>query len=165
MLTTVRRHWLTYAALTTAPLLITGLTACGGSDSGSSSSSPAASSSGASTAANDPQFRWELRFTKCLREQGIQVADPDPVKGAPDVTHDAAYRKASQTCEVRIGDPPTAVANRGKEKQNQDAGLKAAKCLRDNGYDVSDPTPEQALVVPVDVSSAVLGKCLTPEKP
>jgi hypothetical protein len=167
MLTTVRRTWLTYATLAAAPLLAVGLTACGGDESkpaASTASTPAASSaessSGNPAASGDAQFQWELKFTKCLRAEGIKVGDPDPVKGAPDVVHDAAYSRAFKLCVGKIGDPPTVIANRGKQKQQLESSLKTAKCLRGKGFKVADPTPEMALSIPEQVSTTVLNECL-----
>lgn len=160
MITTVRRRRRTCATLAAAALLATGLTACGGGDDApSSASTPAAGSSGATMTADDPQFRWELRFVKCLREQGIQVADPDPVKGAPDVTHNAAYRAAFRTCVAEIGDPPTVTRNKGKEREILATQLRTARCLRDKGYDVADPTPDRALMIPESVDEVVFEEC------
>lgn len=162
MLTTVRRRRLTCATLAVASLLATGLAACGGDDSGTSSSTAAAGMSGGSAASGDAQFQWELRFTRCLRANGVQVDDPDPVKGAPDVTHDATYAAASRTCAAKIGDPPTVTANRGKQQEYLAVQLKAARCLRANGVDVRDPGADEPLVMPanVDVPQEVLDKCL-----
>lgn len=168
MLTTVRRTWLTYATLAAAPLLAVGLTACGSDDGGDSAattaSTPAASStegaSGKGVASSDAQFQWELKFTKCLRAEGIKVGDPDPVKGAPDVVHDAAYSRAFKLCVGKIGDPPTVIANRGKEKEQLASSLKTAKCLRGKGFKVADPTPEMALAIPEQISTTVLNECL-----
>ncbi|ADB49020.1 hypothetical protein [Conexibacter woesei] len=167
MLTTVRRSRQRCAALAAAALLATGLAACGGDDTDTSASTAAAGSSGASAAAGDAQFQWELRFTKCLRENGVEVADPDPVKGAPDVVHDATYAAASRTCVAKIGDPPTVTANKGKQKQYLPAQLKAARCLRANGIDIPDPTEDRPFFIPaeVEVSQEVLDKCLPAETP
>jgi hypothetical protein len=169
VLTTVRRRWLTCAALT-APLLCTGLAACGGGDA-ASSPAPAASSaspaSGDSPPSGDAQFQWELRFVSCLRDHGIQVADPDPVKGAPDVVHDAAFLAASKACQAKIGEPPTVTANRGRQKNYLPGQLKAAKCLREHGYDIPDPSLERPFFIPadVDVTQADLDTCLPPKQP
>jgi hypothetical protein len=165
MFTLVWRHRQTSATLAAALLLATGLTACGGGGGGGGddAGSTAAGSSGASAtskASKDPQFRWELRFTSCLRAQGIQIADPDPVTGAADVVHDAAYQRASKDCGAKIGQPPTVTKNQGHEKQLLDATLKLARCLREHGLDVPDPAPNQALVMPEGASQAVVDKCL-----
>lgn len=167
MLTTVRRRRRTCATVAVVSLLATGLAACGGSDADTSASTAAAGPSGGSVASSDEQFQWELRFTKCLRENGVQVADPDPVKGAPDVTHDATYRAASRTCVAKIGDPPTVTANKGRQAEYLPYQLKAARCLRANGIDIPDPTEERPFFIPaeVEVSDEVLNKCLPPETP
>jgi hypothetical protein len=153
-MTTTGCRWSRYAALATAPLLVATLAACG------AAGAPKASPAAGVAATKDPQFRWELRFTSCLRAQGIQVADPDPVTGAADIVHDAAYQRASKECEAKIGQPPTVTKNQGHEKQLLDATLKLARCLREHGLDVPDPAPDQALVMPEGASQAVVDKCL-----
>jgi len=136
------------------------LSACGGGGS----SQPSASAGGgqsASAGGSSPQFRWELKFTHCLREQGISIGDPDPVKGAPAVEHDAAYLAASKTCQGQVGEPPAATSSSGPEaeKERADAELKMAKCLREHGVDAADPSPDEALAVPQGTSSKVLDEC------
>jgi hypothetical protein len=158
-------HWkkLTLLALALAATSVA-LAACGG---GSGSPSASAGEGGAvSEGASSPQFRWELKFTHCLREQGISVADPDPVKGAPSVDHDAAYLAASKVCEEQVGEPPAAgeAQSPGREKAMAEAGLRMAKCLREHGVEAADPSPDEALLVPPGTSSKVLDECASPGK-
>jgi hypothetical protein len=128
--------------------------ALGGCGGGESAGAPNAASG------NDAQFQWDLKFTRCLREQGIQIDDPDPVKGAPAVTHDDAYAAASKTCEGKVGDPPSAAATDPKaQKQRQATALKQVKCLRDHGVDIKDPAPDEALQIPEGTSEDVMNRC------
>jgi hypothetical protein len=135
------------------------LSACGGGGSDAQSTAAGGGGLSASAGASSPQFRWELKFTHCLREQGISVADPDPVEGAPAVEHDAAYLAASKVCQEQIGEPPAASSSPGVEKGRSEAALKMASCLREHGVDAADPGPEEALVVPQGTSSKVIDEC------
>jgi hypothetical protein len=137
------------------------LSACGGGGSSAPSASASGGGESSSLGASSPQFRWELKFTHCLRGQGISVADPDPVKGAPSVEHDAAYLAASKTCVQQIGEPPSASSSTDSaaEMERLDAELKMAKCLRAHGVDAADPSPDEALTVPEGTSSKVLVEC------
>jgi hypothetical protein len=129
--------------------------ALGGCGGGGQVASPKAASG------TDAQFQWELKFTRCLRAEGIQVDDPDPVKGAPAVTHDDAYRAASETCEGKVGDPPSAAPMKDpKVRQKlQKKTLEQVKCLRDHGVDIEDPGPDEALQIPEGTSEDVVNGC------
>jgi hypothetical protein len=159
-------HWkkLTLLVLALAATSVA-LAACGGG-SGSPSASAGEGGAAVSEGAGSPEFRWELKFTHCLREQGISVADPDPVKGAPSVDHDAAYLAASKVCEEQVGEPPAAseAQSPGREKAMAEAGLRMAKCLREHGVEAADPSPDEALMVPPGTSSKVLDECASPGK-
>ena len=132
--------------------------ALGGCGGGESAGAPKAASGG------DAQFQWDLKFTRCLREQGIQIDDPDPVKGAPAVTHDDAYAAASKTCAGKVGDPPSAASAKDPKarKQRQATALKQVKCLRDHGVDIKDPAPGEALQIPEGTSEDVMNRCFAP---
>jgi hypothetical protein len=142
MFRSIRGSW---AALAVA----VALGGCGGGDQ---VATPKAASG------TDAQFQWELKFTRCLRAQGIQIDDPDPVKGAPAVTHDDAYAAASKTCEGKVGDPPS-VAVKKDPKQIQKKTLEQVRCLRDHGVTIKDPGPDEALQIPEGTSEDVVNGC------
>jgi hypothetical protein len=150
MLKSVRGAWAVLA-------VVVAIGGCGGGDGGDSVSTKAPSG-------GDPQFQWELKFTRCLREQGIEVDDPDPVKGAPAVTHDDAYAAASKTCEGKVGDPPSAAAMKDPKArtQMQKKTLEQVQCLRDHGVDIKDPGPDEAMQVPEGTSEDVINRCFAP---
>jgi hypothetical protein len=128
-----------------------GLAACGG---GGADTGPGGSADGG------PQFAWELKFTKCLRAEGVEIDDPDPVKGAPSVEHDDTYRAASKTCQGKIGDPPSAAKKPGQAEAIFKNMLKTARCMRGKGVDMPDPQRDQALQIPEGTSEDVLAACL-----
>jgi hypothetical protein len=158
----LHRERIAKAVAVGAVVVMTGaLAACGGGGGGSG----AATSVAAAPAGGDPQFAWELKFTKCLRTHGIAIADPDPVKGAPSVVHDDAYATASKACEAKLGDPPAAA---GKNDNNGDGQvskvlLREVQCLRDHGLDVKDPSPREALQIPEGADEDVVNGCFAPK--
>jgi hypothetical protein len=143
-------------------VMTTALAACGGGGGGSgASTSVAATPAGGAPSGSDPQFAWELKFTKCLRTHGIEIADPDPVNGAPSVVHDEAYATASKACEAKLGDPPSAAGKNGNNDDGQVSKvlLKEVQCLRDHGLDVKDPSPREALQIPEGADEDVVNAC------
>jgi hypothetical protein len=128
-------------------------TACGGASSSTQSG-------GVAAGGGDPQFKWELRFVGCLRSQGIEIEDPDPTTGFPAVNKDAAFTAASKTCEKRVGSPPA--AERGGATGSaleQKTILREVKCMREHGIDISDPGPEEAMVIPEGANPQAVDEC------
>src|SRR5262249_12428342 len=107
-----------------------------------------------------------LKYVQCLRDQGLNVPDPtvdangniqfrpfprdgndgnganggnaSAATSTPPSTIDRqAFQKARQAC----GNPPNAVGgfNRDNSQAFQDAALKFAACMREQGIDVPDP--------------------------
>jgi hypothetical protein len=142
-------------ALAVVVVMAVALAACGGGGGGASTSVAATPAGG------DPQFAWELKFTKCLRTHGIEIADPDPVKGAPSVVHDSAYATASKACEKQVGDPPSAAGKNDNKDDGQVSKvlLREVQCLRDHGLDIKDPAPHEALQIPEGADEAVVNAC------
>jgi hypothetical protein len=132
-------------------------TACGGSPNASADGVASASGSTARNAAEtkstDPQ-QAGLDFAKCMREHGVDMADPVAGEGGrvmigSAVTSDsgevrstsgppAGFEEADAACRHflgdLIGDGPGQI-----DPQEQDRALKFAKCMRDNGVDMPDP--------------------------
>jgi hypothetical protein len=114
------------------------LSACGGN---SDKSANAGSSSSTDTAGDKI-----VAFAKCMRDNGVKVADPAP--GSSRVQIDARgvsqeqLQKAQATCAKYSpegggpGDP-----------QRDDAMLQFAKCMRDNGVQIEDPQPGQPIKI------------------
>jgi hypothetical protein len=108
-------------------------TACG-------SSSPAAHSTAA--AQNDLTLKW----TACMRQNGIAVPDPTPggsvsvpssAQGTPQLASAvAACKKYAQPSSIDQSDPKV-----------RDYMVKMAQCLRAHGVNVPDPQPGQNMSV------------------
>jgi hypothetical protein len=99
------------------------------------------------TAPEDPEEAM-LAFTKCLREHGIDVPDPefdDEGRGRMRITpgqgidpDDPEFRAAQEECRPLLG------SIRGQfdeedRRRFQDAALEFARCMRGKGFDVPDP--------------------------
>ncbi|MFF5209203.1 hypothetical protein [Streptosporangium sp. NPDC000396] len=127
-------------ALPAVLLLALSLTACGGTDRTTTASS--SSSSASASASKDPQ-EARLKFAQCMRENGVQMDDPDAnggirIKG--DKGQQANMEKAMKACqplmEGAIGKPDPQT-----DQKMRDQMLKFAQCMRQHGIDMPDPEP------------------------
>jgi hypothetical protein len=151
-LTTLTRMLTALALAAVAGLL---LAACGGSDS------PQVANLGNTTAApegeddtsgeeTDPQEAI-LAFTRCMRENGVDVPDPDfsgdggggprfrarPGGGDFD-PNDPDFQAAQEKCRSHLEGIQGRFDPESREAF-QDAALEFAQCMRDQGIDVPDP--------------------------
>ncbi|MEC4017992.1 hypothetical protein [Streptomyces sp. H27-D2] len=116
---------LVMAGTTAAALL---LAACGGS--GGSDADP---KDGASGGGKDKS----IKYTECLRGEGLDVADSEPgapvmTKGGDESKREAAFEKCKAYAPEQASDE--------KKGKRQDDSMKLAKCLRDNGAEgIKDP--------------------------
>ncbi|MER7176565.1 hypothetical protein [Streptomyces mesophilus] len=132
------------AALLVAALLLSG---CGGSDEGSqvASVNDAKSPSAAGKADEAEQAQ---EFVTCMRDNGVEMADPDPATGKLDlegVVGGGADRetltKAMDACRDKA--PQSLQDVGGKPDAEQlEAMKKLAACMRKNGVEMADPGPE-----------------------
>src|SRR3954451_24072992 len=120
------------AVLTTSAL---GLAACGGDD-------PAASPS----ASRDQQMRdAALQFAQCMREHGIDM--PDPKAGqhgiqlsVPRGTSRDKVDAADKACRKYLEKFKPPAQSAAQQKEFRDAALANARCMREHGIDMPDPT-------------------------
>ena len=127
-----------------APVLVLAmgaLGACGRSSDGSGIASanggatPTASASAATTADM-------MKYTQCMRDNGVDMADPDPTTGRPDFDLAQAgtekFQQAMEKCRNLL---PNGGA-RGTLDAAQIEQLRVfAQCMRDHGVDMPDPDP------------------------
>ena len=135
---------------------VTVLAACGGGGSGDAQvaslggASGATSTTAAQTEADTQQAM--LDFAKCMREQGIDMPDPEfdengnggirvGVVGKPGEMDEAKMEAAQKACQaymdkVRANAPPPDPAKEEEQKQKM---LAFAQCMRDHGIDMPDP--------------------------
>ena len=92
-----------------------------------------------------------LAFTACLRDQGLDVADPTvdadgnlqltrPTGGQGTANFDRqAFRDAREACEGLLDGVTLGFGGDLDLTEFQDSLLEFAQCVRDNGYDMADP--------------------------
>jgi hypothetical protein len=131
-------------AASAAALALT-VAGCGGSGDSNSGSSGSSGSNANST------LEQAVRFTQCMRENGVRDY-PDPDKdgririaaGGPN-QNSAQFKKARQACKSQ--EPPGLQANAAETAQEQKEWLKFAQCMRKNGVpDFPDPQNGRLLV-------------------
>ncbi|MCI0158779.1 hypothetical protein KNO15_18930 [Leifsonia shinshuensis] len=156
------------AALLAIPALLLAFTACAanpGADSGSGSGGGSSSGSNAHSGSGQSEREaWQLKFARCMRDNGVDMADPGSA-GAPGLSVDAsnqdAVMAASATCEKKVGTPPPFSPEEQKKMaaDSQKMMLKIAKCYRDSGFDVPDPKPGDSVAVPSGAPDDIVQKC------
>lgn len=136
-------------------LLTVALTACGSADDDVSAASTSGSGDNDSSSAED----GELAFYDCMRENGIDLPDPDPNQEGVQLDmsaidpDDPASKAALEECEQLLpggGEPPE------QDAESLAALREFTECLRENGIDMPDPGADGALSMPqgVDPNSA-----------
>ncbi|MFC9971700.1 hypothetical protein ACFVH6_12475 [Spirillospora sp. NPDC127200] len=139
----------TRGVLAALPLaLMLSLSACGGDDGGKDevASAPGAGQGGQAAAKQsaDPQDMG-VKFTECLRKNGMKVDDPKPGEGMR-FTFDGkvpkeAVDKAMEACRQFN---PQMNGKAGSDPQAQERSRKFAECMRKNGVEkFPDPKPGQ----------------------
>lgn len=130
------------------------LGACGGGQEGGSGAADSA-----------PLDEGLLEFVRCMRRQGIQLADPKitgedkveirPAQGAP-IASRADFDAATEACEregySRFG---TTKPKRTVEPDREDNAIEFARCARREGVDLPDPRFEDGAIT--NWSPAALG--------
>jgi hypothetical protein len=130
---------------------------CGGSSGGTSTAATAGSAGTASSAGtntNATAREKAVKFAECMRANGVS-AFPDPdatgaltidavANGSSVDTSSAAFEQALSAC--RDLQPPGFTGHE-RSAQEQDAALKFAQCIRENGVkDFPDPATDDPLV-------------------
>ena len=109
------------------------------------------SSGGGSNATNRDQA---VKFAECMRKNGVrEFPDPDASgdltidrisNGSSLDTNSAAFKQAISACRDL---EPAGFTGSKRSPEQQQAALKFAQCIRDNGLkDFPDPTPDGPLV-------------------
>ena len=133
-----------------------GVTAgCSDKFSSNSAGQQASSSQSASPGSNE---EYLLRMVKCMRDKGVDVSDPDSQGSVQFPQTEEATRIGNQ-CVKEVG-PAPGVEDLSKPDVQQDL-VKAAQCLRAEGYDVPDPSPEKGLQLNGEIPKDVMDKCFS----
>ena len=136
-------------------LMTLGLAACGGGGGsgadgvaslggGTTTTAASLGGSGGAVAAGEDRF---YLFAKCMRDKGINVPDPEPgggpVRIGPDTgidMGDPKFEEAQAACAKELGDLIPGAGDPAQRQEFQDKALAFAKCMRENGVDMPDPT-------------------------
>ena len=127
------------------------ISACG-------SNGPAATGSGSS----GNNVAQAVKFAQCMRANGVsQFPDPDAsgaltidgvVNGSSLDPNSAAFQQAISACKNL---EPSGFMGHTRSAQQQEAALKFAQCMRDNGVpDFPDPTPNGPLIDTTRIQSS-----------
>jgi ABC-type glycerol-3-phosphate transport system substrate-binding protein len=131
--------------MTRSPLLLAAvgaalaLGACGSSDDATDSTASGAKG-------QDKAFEGALKFSKCMRDHGIGMPDPQRVgKGGIKLSggkanfNDPKMKSAQSACQkyMQIGGGET--IDPAKRAKLQEAALSYARCMRGQGVDMPDP--------------------------
>ena len=116
------------------------LGACGSSNDGGGGGA------GSGAKGQDKAFAGALKFSKCMREHGIDMPDPQRVgKGGIKLSggkvnfSDPKLKSAQSACQkyMQIGGGET--LDPAKRAKLQEAALSYARCMRGHGVDMPDP--------------------------
>ncbi len=136
--------------------LVLGMSACGGDkkDDGvaSGGGQPSNAGNASSAAPANPQDA-QVKFAQCMRQNGINMPDPQP--GQPARITDTGVDKsklqaATQKCQpiMQQGGGPI----NPNDPKVQDAMLKFTKCMREHGVNIPDPGPGGQMQIPSGAS-------------
>ena len=97
----------------------------------------------------DPQ-EAALEWAKCMRENGIDVPDPEvdengrvrvtvQARRAAEGVRDDAFEKAQEECGTPFGGDGPPQLSEAEREQMQETMLEFAACMREHGVDMPDP--------------------------
>jgi hypothetical protein len=143
-----RRQRLAYAVIPIALLLA--LSGCGGGDGGdgdgvaSLGGTPTAAASSGAAAPADEGDR-ALKFAQCMREQGIDMPDPEIDGGRISQRINAGPGDDVEAAQEKCKDYAPSGGPGGKpDPESLERMLAHAKCMRDNGVEAfPDPDPDK----------------------
>ncbi|TDC72776.1 hypothetical protein E1193_27025 [Micromonospora sp. KC606] len=128
------------------PVLTLAVVACGaekGSDIPTANGGGSGATAAASLSAEERQQR-ALKFVECMREQGIDMPDPDPETGGVGMEFDDStedkMKAASEACRQYM---PSEGEARTRSAEDTENLRKFAQCMREHGLDeFPDPGPD-----------------------
>jgi hypothetical protein len=86
-----------------------------------------------------------LAFAKCMREHGVDIPDPQPGERGIRImpgkgVSPEQQREADEACRKHLEGLEPPELSEEQEQKMRDAALAHARCLREHGIDVPDPT-------------------------
>jgi hypothetical protein len=144
--------------------LAAALAACSGAATGPSVATlvdPGASGSvAASTAPSDPREAF-LAYAACMRDNGIDMPDPEVVPGkdgaggvgvawklgpGSETMDKEDFRAADATCKHNLANVVGESAGGGLSPEDEERLLRFARCMREHGVDMPDPGANGVIV-------------------
>jgi hypothetical protein len=156
------------AALLAAPALALALAACGADAASTSSPATTQSANSGGTGsqvtgdADTDRDTYDLELAQCMRDRGVDVKDPAPGEGITESGPEV--ESAAAECRGVIGDPPSHNWTPEEIARVHEEYLVMAACFRALGYDVEDPAPAEAIVVPEGLTEDEFLSCDSAEK-
>ncbi|MGG7465173.1 hypothetical protein [Plantibacter sp. YIM 135347] len=138
-------------AILATPLLLGALVGCAPSETPEPTSSPQSLDS------------WHLAYAACMREEGIDMPDPedggtaDIIKGDVD---EQALEAAADVCVGKLGDRPSPPGGKKTAEDYFEQELEAAQCIRERGFDVPDPILGKGFTPGMDLPDEVVEECM-----
>jgi hypothetical protein len=146
----------TRRALALGLLLTVALAGCGSKEEGGNNNVATAGGTptAASSAGSGNQQEQAVKYTECLRQHGIEVADPENGQ-VPAIQQGSASKEkideAMNACKQYLPTMPNRKLDTGQVEQLR----QVAQCLRQNGFpDFPDPDPNQGGIV-IDDSAGI----------
>lgn len=130
--------------LLVVPALLAALAIAGCADADDDPSVATAGEGGDAGTAELTDEQQVQAFVECLRDQGLDVPDPEPGTGVGGILHDSGIPReellpALQACQHLA--PDGGVVNHLQDPAVQDQLREFAQCMREHGVDVPDPDP------------------------
>jgi hypothetical protein len=120
-----------------------GMSGCGGKDSSSGGVATGNGSSAPKPSATASAAADLTKFAECMRDNGVDLPDPDPNTGRIDIrrlrgNNDPKFQHAMEQCRsLLVG----AAGGQQLTPAEIEQLRQFAKCMRDNGVDLPDPDP------------------------
>lgn len=115
----------------------------------------------ASLAKTEEIGRAAVQYAQCLRDNGYQVPDPTfnedglPVYGEiPGLVKGPEFDQIRQSCGESLNAALVAAGVPNRKEVNTDELLGFARCMREHGIDVPDPTVGEPLAIPKSAFTA-----------
>jgi hypothetical protein len=89
-----------------------------------------------------------LEFAQCMRENGVDMPDPEVGEGgrltfrsqAPGMDSGAAFERAQEACQKHLQSIRPEEPSAEEQSEFRERALNHARCMREHGIDVPDPT-------------------------
>jgi hypothetical protein len=112
----------------------------------------------------------QLAFARCMRDHGIDMPDPSPNQRGinlrvPRGTSPAKVDEADKACQKHLEGVKGPELSPEQEKQFQEAALAQARCMREHGIDMPDPTFDGKGRATVKIRGGAGPKGLGPDDP